>query len=143
MTVLRCAFLSLLCLGPLPAQQRPAREALQKLLQQYDKDHDGRIQKAEYPRGDAAFRNLDRDGNGVIDATDFDPARAPPARPPARPPAPRVSPPAAGNRAAKLPQPGDLAPDFELPMLGMKGTTVKLSSFRGDRPVALIFGSYT
>ena len=37
---------------------------------------------------------------------------------------------------------GEPAPDFELPRLG-DGQLVRLSSFRGDRPVALIFGSYT
>jgi hypothetical protein len=35
---------------------------------------------------------------------------------------------------------GDLAPDFELPSLG---TGVGLSALLADRPVALIFGSYT
>ena len=34
------------------------------------------------------------------------------------------------------------APDFNLPTIGGK-RTVRLSSFRGDRPVALVFGSYT
>jgi hypothetical protein len=42
---------------------------------------------------------------------------------------------------AKL-APGDPAFDFELPLLGA-GDTVRLSTFAGDRPVALIFGSYT
>ena len=37
---------------------------------------------------------------------------------------------------------GDLAPDFELKTLDGR-QTVKLSSFRGQKPVALIFGSYT
>ena len=37
---------------------------------------------------------------------------------------------------------GDMAPDFELKTLDGK-QTVKLSSFRGKKPVALIFGSYT
>ncbi len=43
--------------------------------------------------------------------------------------------------------PGDPAPDFELPYLsrpaGQEGETVQLSSHFGSRPVALIFGSYT
>jgi hypothetical protein len=44
-------------------------------------------------------------------------------------------------RAGTL-QPGELAPDFELPT--PDGTTrVRLSSFRGRRPVVLVFGSYT
>jgi hypothetical protein len=46
------------------------------------------------------------------------------------------------KRESKLPGPGDPAPDFELPLLG-GGGSVRLSSFRGERPVALIFGSYT
>lgn len=37
---------------------------------------------------------------------------------------------------------GDEALDFELPVLEGEGT-VRLSSFRGVRPVALVFGSYT
>jgi hypothetical protein len=37
---------------------------------------------------------------------------------------------------------GDLAPDFRLRTYE-KSSWVQLSSFRGDRPVVLIFGSYT
>ncbi len=37
---------------------------------------------------------------------------------------------------------GDLAPDFELQRRGSPNM-VRLSAFRGDRPVALVFGSYT
>lgn len=37
---------------------------------------------------------------------------------------------------------GDMAPNFRLPLLGGSGS-VELSSLRGDRPVVLIFGSYT
>jgi hypothetical protein len=39
-------------------------------------------------------------------------------------------------------KPGDVAPDLELQYKGSP-QTVKLSSFRGQRPVALVFGSYT
>jgi hypothetical protein len=38
--------------------------------------------------------------------------------------------------------PGDLAPDFRLSTLDHK-ETVQLASFRGSRPVVLVFGSYT
>jgi len=44
-------------------------------------------------------------------------------------------------RAGKL-HPGDLTPDFNLPTLDHK-SRVQLSSFRGSRPVVLVFGSYT
>ena len=42
----------------------------------------------------------------------------------------------------RAPKVGDLAPDFEL-QDPSGATTVRLSRFRGQRPVALIFGSYT
>ena len=38
--------------------------------------------------------------------------------------------------------PGDRAFDFELPRLDGAGR-VRLSGFAGERPVALVFGSYT
>ena len=47
------------------------------------------------------------------------------------------------DELGKLPWPGEVAPDFELPFAGDNSKTVKLSSFKDDRPVALIFGSYT
>jgi hypothetical protein len=37
---------------------------------------------------------------------------------------------------------GELAPDFELPSLDGAGT-VRLADLRAERPVALVFGSYT
>jgi peroxiredoxin len=37
---------------------------------------------------------------------------------------------------------GELAPDFELPSLEGAGT-VRLADLRAERPVALVFGSYT
>ncbi len=55
-------------------------------------------------------------------------------------------------RAVATPQlaVGDPAFDFELPLLDASdgvpretGGTVRLSSFAGERPVALVFGSYT
>ena len=45
------------------------------------------------------------------------------------------------TRAGHL-QVGDLAPDFELPRHDGDGL-VRLSDFRDNRPVVLIFGSYT
>jgi hypothetical protein len=37
---------------------------------------------------------------------------------------------------------GDMAPDFSLPTYDHK-SQVELSSFRGQKPVVLVFGSYT
>jgi hypothetical protein len=39
-------------------------------------------------------------------------------------------------------KPGVMAPDFNLPTLD-RTAMVRLSSFRGSRPVVLVFGSYT
>jgi hypothetical protein len=44
-------------------------------------------------------------------------------------------------RAGHL-KPGDMAPDFHLRMLH-SDQRVQLASFRGQKPVVLIFGSYT
>ena len=44
-------------------------------------------------------------------------------------------------RAGDL-QPGDAAPEFDLPREDGKGN-VTLSQFRGKKPVVLVFGSYT
>jgi len=61
---------------------------------------------------------------------------------------PRTRPGARGVQRRRVPRfedklkPGDLAPDFELKSLDGK-QTVRLSSFRGKKPVLLIFGSYT
>jgi hypothetical protein len=44
-------------------------------------------------------------------------------------------------RAGSL-QPGDEAPDFDLPTYD-HSARVRLSTFRGARPVVLVFGSYT
>ena len=49
--------------------------------------------------------------------------------------------PPASERQGKL-KPGDVAPDFNLNMLHSQ-KTVRLSSFKNKRPVALVFGSYT
>jgi len=46
------------------------------------------------------------------------------------------------ERETLAPAVGADAPDFRLPRLG-SGEKVQLSSFRGRKPVALIFGSYT
>ena len=46
------------------------------------------------------------------------------------------------DRETRAPDVGAEAPDFELPRLGADGR-VRLSSFRGVKPVALIFGSFT
>ncbi len=50
--------------------------------------------------------------------------------------------PAAQQRGPSALKPGELAPDFTLKRLHSE-KTLRLSSFRGVKPVALVFGSYT
>lgn len=52
------------------------------------------------------------------------------------------TPAARGERLQDRLKEGDPAPDFALPLLKGKGE-VKLSTFRGRRPVVLVFASYT
>ena len=42
----------------------------------------------------------------------------------------------------RAPKAGDIAPDFELSDVNGENT-VRLSDFKGDKPAALIFGSFT
>jgi hypothetical protein len=46
------------------------------------------------------------------------------------------------DRRHNHPKRGERSPDFELPLHDAPGT-LKLSSFRGVRPVVLVFGSLT
>jgi hypothetical protein len=46
------------------------------------------------------------------------------------------------KRRRNHPEMGEESPDFELPFPDRQGT-IRLSSFRGARPVVLIFGSLT
>lgn len=110
----------------------PPPQSPWEILKRSDADGDGRITLEEYGRGEERFLRLDLDGDGVITKADADKV---------------------GTTGPNLPKPkkdtapkeGDLAPDFSLPLLGAKkaGTEIKLSTFRGKQPVALVFGSYT
>jgi hypothetical protein len=75
---------------------------------------------------------LDRNGDGVLTSDDFRIARKPDPRKRAK-----------LRLASEAPQVGQMAPDFELPLAKDEAKTVRLSSFRDKRPVALVFGSYT
>jgi hypothetical protein len=52
------------------------------------------------------------------------------------------APPARGERYPDRLKAGDVAADFTLPFATGQGSAT-LSSFRGSKPVVLIFGSYT
>lgn len=119
---------------PPPPAPPPPRTPWELLAGRYDRDRDGRITPQEYRRGKERFQRLGRNGDGVLTRTDW---QAPGLRP---------GPGRAARRTLPDPAPraGEPAPDFELPLLhGKEGATLRLSSFRGRKPVALIFGSWT
>ncbi len=126
--------LPLLALG-LRGQEKEYDSAWDLLRGEYDKNKDGKVEAAEYPRGTERFKNLDTNQDGTITEGDFQSARERGARPRGR---------GQGGRAERPEAPalGSVAPDFELRTLDGK-SKVKLSSFKDQRPVALIFGSYT
>ena len=97
-----------------------------RMIRILDSDQDGDVQKREIV---AAAGKADTNKDGRVTGVELG-ARERSTRPTSRPPRP------------KAPEAGQLAPDFTLMSLdGKKKQT--LSSFRGKRPVALIFGSYT
>ena len=124
------------CRSQAPAPEvGPALSVWKFLAERYDSDRDGRISAAEYTRSARGFRQLDADGDGAVTLQDFD-ARFDGV--------PRQD-------AHELdeefvygeggPEVGDPAPDFTLPTT--KGAELALASFRGKKPVVLVFGSFT
>ncbi len=99
------------------------------LREKYDADEDGRIERREYRRGDRAFAHLDADADGAVTTADFAPEWSG---------VPRTRDFAYGEGGPEL---GDPAPDFRLP--STSGEELALSSFRGKKPVVLVFGSFT
>ncbi len=114
---------ALLFVLPLPAQD--SGQGAWDLLRRHDRDGDGKISLDEYTRG-AEGRGGGRGagGRGAGGAG-------------------RDRPGAGSERGAGPPQSGELAPDFELPFAEELDRKVRLSSYVGKKPVALIFGSYT
>ena len=121
------------------------------LSKKYDKNKNGKITFKEYQRDKEKFESMDQDDDGVLTKADFESGGGR-GRGGGR----------GGNRGrgggrgrggdrgrggnqgrGEVAQMGEKAPDFELPMVKNPKKTIKLSSFAGKKPVALIFGSYT
>jgi len=99
------------------------------LLAKIDSDQDGMLAFTEFL---AYFEGRDKNHDGELSLAEA--GRAAPQR--------QRAPAGARNRQFSGPKAGERAPDFELSLLG-GGNPVRLSSFAGKQPVALIFGSYT
>jgi len=136
------------------ALQVQAQEA-HPLLTRFDADKSGFLKGEEIPAMLAQrMTRMDADGDGQLSSTELErvPQRAVdsllkdggasmPSRAP-RKPGEVVTPPARGERAETSLKVGDDAPDFTLARWNGEDE-VTLSSFEGEKPVVLIFGSIT
>ena len=93
------------------------------VLLSYDQNLDGVFDVKDT---DLMFGDLDQNGDGTLQTVELQRRKLTWERP-----------------GTPLPKVGEVAPDFELSLAEQPERQVKLSSFRGKRPVALIFGSYT
>ena len=95
------------------------------VAKKYDANGDDAVSLEEYTRGETAFKALDTNSDGVVNEDDWK------------------------GRSRKrhgdddAPSAGDAAPDFSLTEIKDPETTVTLSDFAGQKPVALLFGSCT
>jgi hypothetical protein len=138
---------------PRPAQEPEPQSAWQLITEKYDADKDGKISRAEYSKDDKYFARLDADQNGFIEASDLKKL--------GRPKGFRGKTDDAKDKLV-IAEAGKMAPDFTLRVLekakpssakkpnkkvglddAVKPKTFQLSSLKGKKPVALIFGSYT
>ena len=100
------------------------------LAGKYDADKDGKISSEEYDRSKENFTRFDTNKDGVLTAADWsgNSGRSRRGQPRGKSNAPSV---------------GDQAPEIKLTEILDETKEVKLSSFAGNKPVALIFGSCT
>ncbi len=155
------------------AKPAPPKTVWEYLAAKYDANKDGKIEKDEYSRGKEQFLRLDKDKNGLIEEADTKTRgprqRGRGERPKVNPPQEGAVAPdfilqtlypikTKAKDAAKPKQDGtdkkkgdvrdskeksSTPKDDSKPAQAEKFESIKLSSFKGKKPVALIFGSYT
>ncbi len=118
-----------------------ANLALPPLLQLLDRDRDGRLSREELDAAEAVLMRLDRDEDDLVDRDEISRATGRRRGGGGRP-GEIITPAAPGERHKTTLAVGDEAPDFTLPDPAGK-RAVTLSSFRGKRPVVLVFTSFT
>lgn len=127
------------------AQSQADQARREATFNSLDKDGDGFVDSSESPeRMKQNLRRLDANGDGKVSKEEMRTAasRDPSARGRAAPKRPGevVGPADHDERVPETLQPGDLAPDFSLPLVNRPGD-VKLSDLYRDKPVVLVFGS--
>ena len=100
------------------------------LAEKYDADKDGKITAEEYDRSEENFARFDTNKDGVLTTADWS-GRTGRTR--------RGQP----RGSSEAPSVGEQAPDFKLTEILDETKEIKLSSFAGSKPVALVFGSCT
>ena len=136
--------------GAADDQQPPKAFDLDQFIKEHDKNKDGVLDRSEWPeRLKEVFDRIDGDKDGKLRRDELNPIQDRLARQFGEGkgkgggrPGEVITPPARGERHEDKLKEGDPAPDFSLPLADGK-QEVKLSSFRGKKPVVLIFGSYT
>jgi Ca2+-binding EF-hand superfamily protein len=119
------------------AKVRGRKRMMSMLVRRLDKDQDGKVTAKEFSD---SLGSLDADKSGAFEAKEI---ASQGRRQPNRSGNARRRNGRGSNQTKDVPQPGEQAPDFKLPVLGVGKKTAQLSSFIGQKPVALIFGSYT
>jgi Ca2+-binding EF-hand superfamily protein len=152
---LACVLIMSLCLDAVVAQsntstrlnaeeRRKSRKKskerdVDKLLSHFDKDKDQELDKTELPKALRDFlSSFDKDGDGKLSRIELLKMNGRPGTKVGE----IITGPARGERYDDNLKIGDPAPDFKLSDSSGK-RMVTLSSFRGKKPVVLIFGSYT
>lgn len=105
------------------------------LQDKYDANGDDQLTEAEYSRGAEKFQRLDVNRDGVISPKDWEGGDSRTQFSRSRKKRSRNS----TNVAP--PEKGDEAPGFKLAYVNEPSKIVELASFKGSKPVALIFGS--
>lgn len=123
--------LTMVLTGASWGQGRQRIDSWKFLSEKYDKDDDNKISKEEYTRSEETFAQLDANKDGFLSKDDWSGNNGRGRR-------------GGGQRGGgSAPEKGAKAPDFKLTHIRSADKTVKLSSFAGEKPVALIFGSCT
>lgn len=152
-----CRFVgAFLCVAALiattPAADDPAKFDLDKFIKEYDKNKDGFIDRQECPEKlKEFFDRLDTNKDGKLSRQELEKVgdklasllEGKKGKGGGGKPGEVITPPAKGERISSgTLKVGDKAPDFTLVDPTGKNA-VTLSSFKGKKPVVLVFGSYT